>query len=76
MRRRPPASLARPAALAYNTHVQSVAGSPMTLRRLVLLACVGALLAACGTRGDPERPPGAVEPDPEQPVLLDPLVKP
>ncbi|WP_170984223.1 LPS translocon maturation chaperone LptM [Rhodoligotrophos defluvii] len=33
-------------------------------------------LAGCGVRGPLDPPPGGREPDPEEPVLLDPLITP
>ncbi|WP_342640682.1 LPS translocon maturation chaperone LptM [Rhodoligotrophos ferricapiens] len=44
-----------------------------TIAALVLMALS---LASCGVRGPLEPPPGAKEPDPDEPVLLDPLITP
>jgi|GEM_PF-1730228 len=48
----------------------------MELRKLFVLALLTFLLSACGVRGPLEPPPGAAVPDPDEPAVIDPLIKP
>ncbi len=48
----------------------------MELRKIIILAMLALSLTACGKRGPLEPPPGAAASDPDEPALIDPLVKP